>query len=146
MNFLWDTNILLHCVRRSVKYNELNQTHNFFASGNQVFLSVITIGEIESIAYQRNWSQAKWNELQLVVGATSLLSIYEEVIHAYARIDAFSQGKRFGQPLPIGVSARNMGKNDLWLAATAHVGKFIFVTTDLDFNHLDGVFLDLLKV
>ncbi len=146
MNFLWDTNILLHYVRRSAKFNEISQTHDFFGSGNQVFLSVVNIGEIESIAYQRNWALPKWNELQLILGATSLLNIYEEVIHAYARIDAFSQGKLFGLSLPTGVSARNMGKNDLWLAATAHVGQFVFVTTDQDFGHLDGVFFELLKV
>ncbi len=146
MNFLWDTNILLHYVRRSTKYNEINRIHDFFGSGNQVFLSVVNIGEIESIAYQRNWAQPKWEELQLIVGATSILNIYEEVIHAYARIDAFSQGKLSSQPLLTGVTARNMGKNDLWLAATAHVGQFVFVTTDQDFNHLDGVFIELLKV
>jgi predicted nucleic acid-binding protein len=38
-----------------------------------------------------------------------------------------------------------MGKNDLWLAATAHVGQLVFVTTDLDFDHLDGIFIELLK-
>ncbi len=145
MNFLWDTNILLHCLRRSDKYDEINRVHHFFGLGNQVFLSVVNIGEIESVAYQRNWSQPKWDELQRIVDSISLLSIYEEVIHAYARIDAFSQGKLFGQPLPPGLTARNMGKNDLWLAATAHVGQFVFVTTDLDFDHLDGVFIDLLK-
>ena len=145
MNFLWDTNILLHSIRGSDKYVEINQTHHFFGLGNQVFLSVVNIGEIESIVYQRNWGQPKWSELQRFIGSISLLGISEEIIHAYARIDAFSQGKLFGQPLPFGTTARNMGKNDLWLAATAHVGQLIFVTTDLDFDHLNKEFIDLVK-
>jgi hypothetical protein len=37
----------------------------------------------------------------------------KDILTAYARIDAYSQGKLEGKPLPIGVSARNMGKNDL---------------------------------
>ncbi len=44
------------------------------------------------------------------------------------------------------MSARNMGKNDLWIAATAHILGAKLLTTDGDFNHLDGVFLDLKKV
>ena len=146
MNFLWDTNLLLHRICRSTRFDEANKTYQFQDIGNQVFLSVINIGEIESIAYQLNWGQAKWNELSLCIQGVSLLGIYEEVIHAYAKIDAYSQGKLAGQPLPSGLSARNMGKNDLWLAATAHVGNFAFVTTDHDFDHLNGTFLHLLKV
>ena len=36
-----------------------------------------------------------------------------------------------------------MGKNDLWIAATSSVYDLILLTTDKDFNHLDGEFLDL---
>jgi tRNA(fMet)-specific endonuclease VapC len=39
-----------------------------------------------------------------------------------------------------------MGKNDVWLAATAHVGNFTFVTTDHDFDHLNEVYIDLLRL
>jgi tRNA(fMet)-specific endonuclease VapC len=146
MDFLWDTNLLLHRVRQSVRFAEADNTYQFQGTSNRVFLSVINIGEIESIAYQRNWGQGKWDELSRCIQGVTLLGIYEEVIHAYAKIDAYSQGKFIDQPLPAGFSARNMGKNDLWLAATAHVGKFTFVTTDNDFDHLNGSFLHLLKV
>ena len=59
----------------------------------------------------------------------------------YAEIDAFSQGKLKDRPLSI--SARNMGKNDLWIAATASILNATLLTTDLDFNHLHNVFLNL---
>ncbi len=146
MNFLWDTSILLHYVRKSEKFQDADRAIAFFDNGNRVFLSVINIGEIESLAYQLSWGQVKRDELQKLLEKTTLLGIYEEVIHAYARIDAFSQGKLSGLPLPSGVTARNMGKNDIWLAATAHVGKFRFATTDNDFDHLDRAFIDLLKI
>ena len=35
-----------------------------------------------------------------------------------------------------------MGKNDLWIAATAHASGAVLVTTDQDFEHLHGVWLD----
>jgi tRNA(fMet)-specific endonuclease VapC len=44
---------------------------------------------------------------------------------------------------PIEGSAKNMGKNDLWIAATASVTKAILVTSDKDFTHLDGVYFDI---
>ena len=36
-----------------------------------------------------------------------------------------------------------MGKNDLWIAATSSVYDLVLLTTDKDFNHLDGAYLDL---
>jgi len=63
------------------------------------------------------------------------------LIDRYVQIDTFSQNKLLGQPL--GLTPRNMGKNDLWIAATASVLGAKLLTTDGDFNHLQGVFLDL---
>jgi tRNA(fMet)-specific endonuclease VapC len=41
------------------------------------------------------------------------------------------------------MTARSMGKNDLWIAATASVLKLPLLTTDKDFLHLDSLYLDL---
>ena len=63
------------------------------------------------------------------------------LLHYLREIDAFSQGKL--KDRPISISARNMGKNDLWIAATASILNATLLTTDLDFNHLHNVFLNL---
>jgi tRNA(fMet)-specific endonuclease VapC len=144
MNYLWDTNILVYYIRNSNKYHEWNDLYRFFENGNNVFLSIVNIGEIESLAYQLDWGTVRRQRLQDIVNQIHLLDIYEEIIHAYAEIDAYSQGKLRSRPL--GISARSMGKNDVWLAATAHVEQLTFVTTDNDFTHLGSVYIDLLKV
>lgn len=36
-----------------------------------------------------------------------------------------------------------MGKNDLWIASTAALLGLELVTTDMDFNHLHEVFVDV---
>jgi tRNA(fMet)-specific endonuclease VapC len=36
-----------------------------------------------------------------------------------------------------------MGKNDLWIAASAHVLQATLMTTDKDFTHLDPQFLQI---
>ena len=68
----------------------------------------------------------------------------QAILKRYAQIDAYSQGKLKDNPLNL--SARNMGKNDLWIAACASVLDILLLTTDNDFNHLDKKFLKLLKV
>jgi tRNA(fMet)-specific endonuclease VapC len=71
---------------------------------------------------------------------------HDAVLQSYAEIDAFSQGKLTSKNLPVGMSARNMGKNDLWIAATASVLNATLLTTDDDFDHLNGVFLTVIVI
>jgi len=70
----------------------------------------------------------------------------ERIIREYANIDAYSLGKKAAHPLPAGQTARVMGKNDLWIAATASVLSATLLTTDHDFDHLNGVFLDAVYI
>ena len=56
-----------------------------------------------------------------------------ELLDAYVEIDCYSTGK-------------SMGKNDLWIAATAKVTNATLVTTDGDFDHLNGSHIQLAKV
>ena len=71
---------------------------------------------------------------------------HERMIHRFAEIDAYSQGKLPGKPLPPGLSSRNTGKNDLWIAATGSVRNATLLTTDHDFDHLNGVFLNVVYI
>jgi tRNA(fMet)-specific endonuclease VapC len=56
-------------------------------------------------------------------------------------MDAYSKHKDPVRMYPEGYSSKNVGKNDLWIAATAHVTKSKLVTTDDDFDHSNGVFI-----
>ena len=53
-----------------------------------------------------------------------------EIVRAYAPIDVFSHSQGI-----------DMGKNDLWIAATASVTGATLLTTDKDFDHLESAFL-----
>lgn len=68
----------------------------------------------------------------------------EDVLQRYAEIDCFTQGKLDGRPLPM--SARNMAKNDLWIAATTSVLGATLLTADDDFDHLQNEFLQVAKI
>lgn len=69
---------------------------------------------------------------------------YEPILNQYAEIDAFSQGTLSENPL--GTSARNMGKNDLWIAATTVVTNAALMTSDEDFDHLHDRFFEVIKI
>ncbi len=145
--FVLDTNILVFYVRGHAIYHKAEVQCNL--TGNDAFLiiSAVTKGEMHSFAEQNQWGSKKLSILEKVLDSFFMVDIIGsdvEMIKAYTEIDAYSQGKLSRLKSPF--SPRNMGKNDLWIAATAHVTGATLVTTDADFDHLDGVFLRLEKI
>lgn len=65
-------------------------------------------------------------------------------IEAYARIDAWTHGRSVASPrdTPPPRPAVAMTQNDLWIAATAHVSQTTLVSTDCDFDHLNGIWIN----
>ena len=109
-------------------------------------ISVVSHGEILSFAHQRNWGTNKIQAVQNFISKIIILDINSgdlKLIDTYAEIDAFSKGKLSGNPL--GKSAIVMGKNDLWIAATAKVASATLLTIDGDFDHLNEKFITVKK-
>ncbi|MEA5458796.1 PIN domain-containing protein [Arcicella sp. LKC2W] len=143
MAILYDTNILLHIVRD----NSIDEKVRNFVNPNKQLLEFTTIvnkGEAISIALQNGWGKSKVQKLTDLLNEIAIIDISDDkIVEAYAIIDAFSQNKY--SFLKLGDSARNMGKNDLWIAAISKVFKFKLITTDGDFDHLDNIMIDLVK-
>lgn len=145
MNYLFDTNVLLHFLRESPVSKKVEADYSPFHPANVLLLSVVSLGEIRSIALQNDWGKKRILKLENDLKDFAIIPVRaRDIIERYAEIDAFSQGKLKGRPL--GLSSRNMGKNDLWMAATAAVLHLTLLTTDPDFDHLNQVFLDVEKV
>ncbi len=145
MNYLLDTNILLIYIRDEATRDFIEKTYDPFGENNNPIISIVTVGEIRSLAKRNHWGKKKMALLNEILGEIIIADINsEDVIEKYAEIDAFSQGRLNERPLSI--SARNMGKNDLWIAATAEVTKSTLMTTDNDFDHLDIEYFKLAKI
>ena len=143
MNFLFDTNILLCYIRLDKKAFYIDETFQPFDAENTPILSVVSVGEIKSIALRNKWGTAKRTTLKKLLSLFIITDINsDDVLDAYAEIDTFSQGK--GKPLKM--SSRNMGKNDLWIAATAYVSSSKLLTLDKDFDHLQSEYIEILKI
>lgn len=144
--YLFDTNILLFYFRQDLKWDYINTHYNLKTLSDNV-VSVVSWGELYALALRNAWGQRRTDALDRLSSFFTVADIYEEtILQKYGEIDAYSQGKLLSNPLPKGVSSRNMGKNDLWIAATAHVLDIPLLTSDSDFDHLDGIYLTVKKV
>lgn len=144
-----DTNILLHLVpgkqRAEAIKDYLQQLEDI-----QTIISVVGIAEAESVVKQMgNWGSEKINKLNQLFQQLTIVDIESGnnlLLESYVNIDGFSQGKIAapnGQLL--NNTSRNMGKNDLWIAATAHALNATLLTTDNDFDHLHNIFFEVKK-
>lgn len=130
---LFDTNLLIGHIRRQEPLPE------------DVLISVIVAGELEAFAFKADWGYQKASFMQRLLQYHPLLEVSRVFTAPYARLDAYSQGKLKEQPLPPGLTARNMGKNDLWIAATALYFDIELHTSDNDFDHLGPIGLRVVK-
>jgi len=145
--YVLDTGIILGYAKRAGYAKYVDQTYSISIPPNMGVISVVTEGEILSIAKQRGWGQAKTLALHEILKAIPVIDINNQrILDTYAEIDAYSQGKHTPSHLTAVSSARNMGKNDIWIAATATVLKAILVTTDQHFSHLDSKYMDVIYI
>jgi tRNA(fMet)-specific endonuclease VapC len=146
MRYVLDTNIVLHYLRESELSIWIDQEYNpLDSNAHEALISVVTLGEIKALSKINHWGQKRLDKLEFLYDELLITDINtEDLIERYAEIDAFSQGRLMGRPLSM--TARNMGKNDLWIAATCSVLNATLLTTDLDFNHLHHEFLNLICI
>ena len=128
---IFDTNLLLNVIRKDL------------TASNRLVISIIVVGELEAFALKSDWGVQKVNRMNYLFTTYPIADITLPITRLYTQIDAFSQGKLKDRPLKS--SARNMGKNDLWIAATALYLDMELHTTDNDFNHLSALGLRLVK-
>lgn len=145
MNYVLDTNIILLYLKDDETKKFIEDNYGPFQEGNNPIISIVTIAEIRSIALKNNWGEKRIKIVEEFMDELVVIEIrFNDLINAYAQIDAFSQGKLKNKPLK--TTSRNMGKNDLWIAATTYVTNSKLITTDRDFEHLDGEFFQVIII
>jgi predicted nucleic acid-binding protein len=142
--YILDTGILLGYIR-GVTYAEfIEKEFKVSEPPNIPLISVVSIGEIYSLSLKFNWGNDKKEKLEELIRKIPYINInHHDILNMYAEIDAYSHSHHPHKKLPTGMSARNIGKNDIWIAATAAVSFATLLTTDKDFDHLNKVFLNV---
>ncbi|MEK7833484.1 MAG: PIN domain-containing protein [Acidobacteriota bacterium] len=129
--YFLDTNILVHLVRRDDLGRYINARFSLFTANPRPMISDVSEGELRSLAIQWGWGKSKLEQMEFVFSCFSRIAIGDPMIlKAYAVIDAHSQS--IGNP---------MGKNDVWIAASAKALGARLLTTDKDFDHLEPHFV-----
>lgn len=146
MIFILDTNILVHAVRESTLFLDLDKRLNLRSSINKNIISAVTIGELYSLATRNQWGIRRKEKLEILLNEFKVFSVSDnrELHEAYADIDAYSQSNH--PFMRLSGSARKMSKNDLWIAATTVVFQAALLTTDADFDHLHNTFFTVERI
>src|SRR5262249_53478315 len=132
-HYLLDSNILVHLVRGSLLADHVKQTYNPFLADPRPAISVVTEGELRSLAIQWNWGKRKKDQMRFLLQYFLRVPVDNEIVfEAYESIDAYSES--IGHP---------MGKNDLWIASAAYAMNSTLVTTDKDFDRLQPKYISI---
>lgn len=145
--FVLDTNVLLGHLKGEKVVVDAFQELGLNSSDVNIAISIVSFAEMKSLGRQRKWSVQKYQNVNEWLRKFLIVPIEsEDILEVYSQIDAYSQGKLEGNPLPTGLSARNMSKNDVWIAATTHILEATLITMDKDFGHLDKIYFDIITL
>lgn len=146
MSFTLDTSILLGLLRNASVWRRAKDEYIGDKDTEDLIISIVTEGELWAIAEKRGYGKSKRRKIQGLIPQFLRVPIrYQDLIDRYADIDAYSQNKH--PHYDLGLTSRKMGKNDLWIAATASATNTSLITTDGNFDHLIGSpFLRVIKV
>ena len=131
--YLLDTNIFVHAIRNSPIWQQrIVATYAPMSSSPVCLYSIVTAGELRSLAIQLAWGSAKKNQMLALLGYFGCADINApSILQDYAIIDAYCKDHGL-----------TLGKNDLWIAATTSATGATLLTTDKDFDPLHDIFLN----
>lgn len=147
--FLLDTNMLLGFTRRAAWAQWAYETYDLGNESTMVFTSVICRGELLALAEKNGWGSKKRESLVEVLNRFPTVDLNKDpILNHYAELDTWTHGRSVVDSLrPVPPKpAVSMKQNDLWIAATVVATGAKLITTDKDFDHLDGIWLDRIFV
>lgn len=138
-SYVLNTNVLLHLIRGQALGTKIDQAFGLTSTLHRQIVSIVTQAELSVIADRKRWGEAKRSALQYALDNLVVIPIDGiELVDAYVSISrADSEGDE---------GARNMGKNDVWIAATALYTQLPLLTTDKDFRFLNNDVLQVMWV
>lgn len=125
--YLLDTSIILHLARGRELGRYLRTVFELDSLILRPLISIVSHGEMWVLADRNNWGAQKRAECGRI-----LQSLVTEDLGDQSILDTYVELSRAAQKNPGG--ARELGDNDLWIAATAKAAQAVLLTTDKDFR------------
>ena len=143
--FVLDTGILLHYIRESKLAKDIERELKLMARDSIPIISAVSVGEIEGFCQRQRWSESKIAAMKRILSKVLIINISGHdnlLMETYATLWNYSKNalpeNKTGQSIGI-------GQNDVWIAATAKVADAALVTTNGDFDHLNGNWIRVFK-
>jgi predicted nucleic acid-binding protein len=134
--YLLDTNIFVHLIRGKAVGLAIASNFGLRAGLNRCIISVVTVGEMFALVRKWGWGTQKVADLQKLLGQVVWVDInHPDILESYGELEEVNS-----------TVGRAMGKNDVWIAATAKVTGATLLTTDGDFDHLHPTHLTRVRV
>jgi tRNA(fMet)-specific endonuclease VapC len=129
--YIIDTNILVHYVGDDGTWSRLRTDYQLLLIEPIPILSIVTTGELRSLALQWGWGPAELDRMEFILGYLDVVPVEDPtLVDKYAEIDAHFQRR-----------GRKLGKSDPGIAAASVLFDARLLTTDRDFDELDPLFL-----
>ena len=94
MNYFFDTNAILIYLRDHVQKDWLDKNYDPLGDDNTAMISVVVLGELESLYLRNNWGRRRIESLRIFLRKFLITDINSrDIIRRYGEIYAFSQGK-----------------------------------------------------
>ena len=127
--YLLDTSVMLLLVRGEEPGRAIDQRFGLSTAAERPLVSIVTHAELQVLARSNAWGSAKLHALATALAGVITVDVLGgPVVEAYIAMELASRRHR--------PRARTMSNNDLWIAATAKVGRATLLTADKDFPHL----------
>lgn len=130
-SYVLDTSALLPLLRGKELGELIDRTFGLRTAFYLHTLSIVTHAELWVLVERNGWGDEKKAAVEKALQEFVTVDVAGSAIaSAYRSVEAASVGN-------------NMGKNDVWIAATAMIAGLPLITTDKDFNHLNGKLLEV---
>lgn len=130
-SYVLDTSSLLNLLRGKKLGELIDRTFGLRAAPYMHTLSIVTHAELWVLIERNGWGEERKATVEKALQEFVTIDVSgSQIVSAYRRVEAAS----------VGIT---MGKNDIWIAATAMITGLPLITTDKDFNHLNGKLLEV---
>lgn len=143
--YVLDTSIVLHYIRKSKTYQQIEKDINLSDSDASILISAVTVGEIEGFVQRREYGNDKINRMKDLLDKIIIVDISGKdtgMMKAYSNLWNYSKNTHPTEKLGQSIS---IGQNDIWIASLALITDSTLISTDSDFDHLSPKWIKLLK-
>jgi predicted nucleic acid-binding protein len=121
MNIVLDTPIVLAYLTGEQRLlRDIPGELDPFIDGNRPVVSVLSKAELLSLGLRQTWSEVEQRALSDLLNRFVVMPISDPVLLVrFSELDAYARGRHPDTPLPQGIRARKLSRNDLWVGALA---------------------------